>query len=184
MMDSPEFSRRLTINRIGHDGLNDHIKVTPDEARSLAHRLFIPAIRDLSCRFRILPETREIFVVEGVLTAHVTLDCVITGEEFDDALNESFILRLVPERLFSEERASDLEAIDEIPYEGSAFDLGAIAAEQLALILPSYPRKPGAALDNAVDEAPREAPEEAVGRPNPFGALADLSAFKKKTDVS
>jgi len=184
----PEFSRRLVINRIGHDGMAETIKANKAECRKLARRLDIPGIHALNCRFRIIPEPGDHFVLEGVLTAHVTLECVITGETFEDALNESFAVRMVPARRFSEDSASDLEAIDEIPYEGNALDLGEVASEQLALMLPSYPRKPGAALENAVDEAPRETAEEAAeeegGRPNPFGALAGLSLSKKKTDLS
>ncbi|GAB6854697.1 DUF177 domain-containing protein [Asaia astilbis] len=184
----PEFSRRLTLSRIGHDGLTETIKANETEGKALAERLNIPALHALNCRFRIIPEAADHFVLEGVLTAHVALECVITGEIFEDALNESFAVRLVPARRFSEESASDLEAIDEIPYEGNALDLGEIATEQLALLLPAYPRKPGAALENAVDEAPRETAEEAAdeagSRPNPFGALAGLSLPKKKTDLS
>ncbi|GBQ87223.1 DUF177 domain-containing protein [Asaia krungthepensis] len=187
-LSQPEFSRRLVINRIGHEGLNETIKAKEDECRKLAKRLDIPAVRALDCRFRIIPEASDHFVLEGVLTAHVVLECVITGDHFEDALNESFAVRMVPARRFSEESASDLEAIDEIPYEGNALDLGEIASEQLALMLPAYPRKPGAALENAVDEAPRETAEEAAdeagSRPNPFGALAGLSLPKKKTDLS
>ncbi|NVN05902.1 DUF177 domain-containing protein [Asaia spathodeae] len=184
----PEFSRRLLLNRIGHDGLTETIKASDAECRALAKRLEIPVVHALTCRFNVISEPSDHFLLEGVLTAHVALDCVITGEVFEDALNESFAVRLVPSRRFSEETASDLEAIDEIPYEGNALDLGEIAAEQLALMLPAYPRKPGAALENAVDEAPRETAEEAEdeagGRPNPFGALAGLSLPKKKTDLS
>lgn len=185
---APEFSRRLLINRIGHDGLSETIKANATECRHLAKRLDIPTVHALECRIRLTPEGVDQFVLEGVLTAHVALECVITGETFEDALTDSFAVRLVPMRRFSEESASDLEAIDEIPYDGQALDLGEITTEQLALVLPPYPRKPGAALENAVDEAPREtaedAPDEATARPNPFSALAGLSRDKKKTDLS
>ncbi|WP_051537176.1 DUF177 domain-containing protein [Asaia prunellae] len=184
----PEFSRRLMLNRIGHEGLSETVKANQDERKALARRLGILDLHELSCRFRIFPEASDHFVLEGILTARVVLECVITSETFEDVLNESFAVRLVPARRFSEENASDLDAIDEIPYDGNALDLGEITSEQLALILPAYPRKPGAALENAVDEAPREAaeeaPDEASGRPNPFGALAGLSVPKKKTDLS
>lgn len=184
----PEFSRRLLINRIGHEGLTETIKANEAECRQLARRLDIPAVHALSCKIRVMPEGADQFVLDGVLTAHVSMECVITGEAFEDALTDSFAVRLVPMRRFSEESASDLEAIDEIPYEGHVLDLGEITTEQLALVLPPYPRKPGAALENAVDEAPREtaedAPDEADARPNPFGALAGLSLDKKKTDLS
>jgi hypothetical protein len=49
--------------------------------------------------------------------------------------------------------AETLESPDEIPYAGDSIDLGAVLAEQLALSLDPYPRKPGAALPpEAADE--------------------------------
>ena len=55
-----------------------------------------------------------------------------------------------------------LEGPDDIPYADDMIDLGAALAEQLALALNPYPRKPGAQL-----------PEEYKGEPEtPFAALA------------
>jgi len=57
-----------------------------------------------------------------------------------------------------------LDGPDEIPYTGGLIDLGAALAEQLALSLPPYPRKPGA-------ELPPEARDDSA---NPFAALSRL----------
>ncbi|GBQ10867.1 YceD family protein [Swaminathania salitolerans] len=183
MTDKPEFVRTIRINRIGHEGIVETLEASRSECTALARRFGIPDIHAFGCRFRVTPESGDRFVLEGVLTAHVVLECVITGEPFEDVVNESFVVRLVPAHRFSEETASDIDAVDEIPYEGRDLDLGEVAAEQLALALPAYPRKPGAGLENAVDEAPREMQEEAGERPNPFSALADLSALKKRSDI-
>ena len=58
----------------------------------------------------------------------------------------------------------DLEAEDEIPYEGTSIDLGEAASEQLALALDPFPRKPGAELPGSV--GPHES--------GAFAALAKL----------
>ena len=71
-------------------------------------------------------------------------------------------VRFVPEG--REDPELDPDSDDEIPYSGVAIDLGEAAAEQLALMLDPYPRKPGADLPAAADDS----------QTSPFAALARL----------
>jgi hypothetical protein len=76
-------------------------------------------------------------------------------------------LRFVPVALLegapdTELTLQGLEAPDEIPYSGEALELGSTLAEQLALELDPYPRKPGAVLP----------PLEPNGTANPFAIVA------------
>jgi uncharacterized metal-binding protein YceD (DUF177 family) len=87
--------------------------------------------------------------------------CVITLEDFETEMTEALAIRFVPAGTETEE--IDPEAEDEIPYGGKTIDLGEAAAEQLALALEPYPRKPGAALA-----------EEPAAPANPFAALGRL----------
>jgi uncharacterized metal-binding protein YceD (DUF177 family) len=171
MTITPEFSRLVPLGRPSRDGTVEAIEATPAECAALARRFGLPGIATLSARFRLTPGEAGTVLAEGWLTAAVTQGCVVTAEPFDDVITESFTLRFVPVAQFDEDAEEDIEAPDEIPYEGRAIDLGETAAEQLALALPPYPRRPGAALAAGVDVVPPEEPSAASGV-SPFAALS------------
>jgi len=178
MSDTPELSRRFALRRLGA-GLSteDTITANAAECARLAERFGLPAIASLSCRFRMTSGTSHSVLVEGWLAAQVTQISVISGEAFEDAVAETFTVRFVPENRFAESDGIDLDAPDVLPYEGDSLDLGELLAEQLALALDPYPRRPGEGLDQAVDvvpqdEAPMDGDKPEDGRPNPFAALA------------
>lgn len=177
----PEFSRPLPLNRI-RPGQAETVSATPAECAALARRFRIPAVGSLECRFTLEPVGQEEIAAEGVLTARVTQICVITAEPFEDRLAEEFAVRFVPASRLPEggfEEGFDLDSLDleepdELPYHGRALDLGEAAAEQLALMLDPYPRRPGAGLENAVDLPPPEGPAAEGRRRAPFAELGKL----------
>ena len=162
----PELSRRLAIERIGN-GMDVMVDAKGDECAALAERMGIPAVLALSCRFS-LRKSRihggEVAAVEatGKLSARVVQSCIVSLDPIEADVEDEFTLRFVPEG--SERDDLGLEDEDEIPYQGDAIDLGEAAAQQLALALDPFPRKPGAEL---------EIPEESSSQ-NPFAALAQL----------
>lgn len=151
-----------------------HIRTTPQAhalvadaptRAALAARFGLPAIAALSGHFVLSHERGGIIAASLVMNAHVTQLCVVTLEPFEAAIEERAELRFVPAaKLESEEEEiapESLEGPDEIPYEDDIIDLGEALAEQLALALDPYPRKPGAVL-----------PDEATdGDASPFSAL-------------
>ena len=152
-MTTPELSRILPIERVGN-GLDFDVAATPAECAALAARMGLEAIASLACRFtlkraRIRGEIAAV-LAEGRLQARITQSCVVSLDPFDADIAEDFTVRFVPEG--SEREDVDLEDEDEIPYTGNAIDLGEAAAEQLALALDPFPRKPGASLPE--DTAP------------------------------
>jgi hypothetical protein len=156
-----------------------HITADAAECASLAAAFGLPGIASLTGDF-ILSEApgqaSGIIDAELSLHARVTQICVVSLEPFESAVAETARLRFLPVARLPEdadlaELASDgLEAPDEIPYAGDQIDLGAALAEQLALALDPFPRKPGA-------ELPANA-GSAAG--NPFAALA--ARFGKPAD--
>jgi len=110
----------------------------------------VPALTGLSCRFRLSPLPGGAVLAEGDLRAQVMRVCVVTLETFEAATEERFRLRFVPEGTGAGD--DDPESDDEIGFQGTSIDLGEAAAEQLALALDPYPRKPGAALPDAAGE--------------------------------
>ena len=170
-MSAPaELHHPVAIGQIGAGGLEREVVATTAECAAIAARLLVPAVGALSCRFRLTPAGNGVVSAEGVLSARVTQECVVTTDPFEAEVQEAFRVRFVPEAQFvepEEEDLLDLEADDEIPYPGHHIDLGEAAVEQLALALDPYPRKPGATLDEAaLPSDPEEAPA------SPFAALA------------
>jgi uncharacterized metal-binding protein YceD (DUF177 family) len=83
-------------------------------------------------------------VATGRLEASVVQTCVVSLEDFESPVAEDFVVHFVPEGTESDD--PDPESVDEIPYGGDTIDLGEAAAEQLALSLDPYPRRPDATL--------------------------------------
>lgn len=137
---APEFSRKAPMARPPEEM---RVEANEVECAALARRFGLPAIRSLSCRFRLRPASRGAVAAEGELEARVVQVCVASGEEFDARVRERFAVRFVPEG--REAPDPDLDDDDEIACAGDTMDLGEAAAEQLALALDPYPRAPGAA---------------------------------------
>lgn len=157
-----ELSRLVPLDRIGPAGLQEDVEARPQELEALARRMRIPAVRRLRCEFRLRRVGGGLIEADGRLEAEVVQVCVASLDEFAQAVQEEFRLEFVPSG--SETENDDPDSPDQIPYEGAAIDLGEAAAEQLALALDPYPRKPGAVAPGADEPA-------ATG---PFAGLAAL----------
>jgi hypothetical protein len=154
-----ELSRELAVDRIGPAGHDLTIEANAAELAALASRLQLPTVNALTCRFRLRPTQNGTFVAEGWLDAIVTQTCVISLEDFETLVSDHFVAHFVPAG--SETDDIDPESPDEIPYSGGVIDLGEAAAEQLALALDPWPRKPDATLPTTATDDPT----------SPFAAL-------------
>jgi len=165
---SEVLSRKMRLSGIGLE-VERRIEANAAECAALAALYDLPGIASLSGDFVLRHEQRGIIAAELRLRAKVTQICVITLDPFDAVIAEEACLRFVPAASIPEaaELVLDpetLEGPDEIPYTGETIDLGAVLAEQLALVLDPYPKKPGATL-----------PADMTGETaNPFAALQRL----------
>ncbi len=170
MNDPVEMHRPIAVGQVGVLGLEREVIATAEECAAIAARLRIPAVAALACRFRLASLGGGVVAADGVLTARVTQECVVTTDPFEAEVQEAFRVRFVPEDQFvepDEDDLLDLESDDELPYAGTQIDLGEAAVEQLALALDPYPRKPGAALGEG--DLPADPDDEPT---SPFAALA------------
>ena len=154
-----EFTRKLAIDRIGPAGHEVVVEANASELAALATRLQLPAVSALTCCFRLRRAPSDTFIAEGWLEAIVTQTCVVSLEDFAAPVSDHFVVHFVPAR--RERDDIDPESPDEIPYSDGVIDLGEAAAEQLALALDPWPRKPDASLPPAATDDP----------PSPFAAL-------------
>jgi uncharacterized metal-binding protein YceD (DUF177 family) len=157
-----ELYRPILVGQIPALGTQVQVDATPAECAALALRMMIPAVLAMRCRFHLHRETNTIIRATGTLTARVVQTCVISMEDFETSVEESFAVRFVPAGTETDDLDPDSD--DEIPYENGTLDLGEAAAEQLGLALDPYPRAPDAVLPEVEDE-----PEA-----HPFAALDRL----------
>lgn len=156
---TPEFSRRLPVERIGPAGHNLTIEAAASELAGVAARLHLTTISALTCRYHLRPAQGFRFVAEGWLNSVLTQSCVLSLDEFAAPVSDHFVVHFVPAG--SERDDIDPDSADEIPYSDGVIDLGEATVEQLALVLDPWPRKP-----DAVE--PTVAPDEPS---SPFAAL-------------
>lgn len=194
---APPFSRPFTVEELLRRP-DEPVKIAaePAERAALAAADSIPAVGALSAEFKVAREGKNIRV-RGEVRATVTQECVVTLENFDTDLVEDVDVRFAaapapaaPEpkggERMSRRRAAQAEMERHAtpapvfpqheeddppdPIVDGRIDLGALAAEFMALALDPYPRKPGAQF------APVEVASERD--PSPFAGLAQLKKDK------
>ncbi|OYV50539.1 MAG: hypothetical protein B7Z78_10990 [Rhodospirillales bacterium 20-60-12] len=160
MNSRPEISRPIRADRVGTAPQTHDITAHPEECIALAARLGIPAVGQLTAQFIVRRDRADRLTGQLSLKARLTRVCVVTLEEFETAMSEQaelvFIEAAGPVSDEDEDFGGELNDPDQpdpIPYINGVIDLGETLAEQMALALDPYPRKPGARLAAEQDEA-------------------------------
>jgi uncharacterized metal-binding protein YceD (DUF177 family) len=148
----PEFSYPVRAGAITEASRAFDLQADEPSRAALAARFGIPSIGALTGRFTLAHDQGGVILGELALKARVTLTCVITLEPFEMKLAETARLRFVPGASPVELDPETLDGPDEIEFDGETIDLGEVLAEQLALALPPYPRRPGAVLPAAAED--------------------------------
>lgn len=174
-MTAPEFSRLERIDTIGEGARSVSITADAAERSALAERFGLLAVDRLEATFRVQRDAAGV-VARGEVRASVVQACSVTEEPLPVTVSEDVALRFVTEQeaAAEEEIELDLDALDTMPYDGAAIDLGEAAAETMALALDPFPRGPNAAA--ALRAAGVISEEEA----KPAGALAGLKGLLAK----
>lgn len=164
---TPEFPRPERLDAIGAEPRTVRISADAGERAALARRFDLIGVARLEADFQLRREDGGVRVT-GRVTGAVTQACSVTGEPLAAVIAEAVDLRFVPDVGAAEEVELTADALDVLPIEGGAIDLGEAAAETLALALDPFPR---AADADAVLKAAGVLSE---GEAGPFGALAAL----------
>lgn len=168
-MSTSEFSRP-----IDRRGLRDEpVRIAADEAerKALATRFGVVAIGRLEASVTLAPDGDAI-AAEGTLEADVVQTCAVSGDDLPVAVRERLALRFVPEREIVEaEIELEEDDLDEIPFSGTAFDLGEAVAQSLALAIDPYATGP---------EADRVRREKGLEGEAASGPLAEALAALRK----
>ena len=166
--DNPDFARVLLLGRLDSGGPYDFdIAPTATEAAALARLVGATAVRKMRFRGRLVPAGAG-WRLDGTLGATVVQPCVVTLEPVTTRIEVPVERSWLPEAGPPAAEVVLLADAEEEPDPlGDRIDLGLVATEALALAVPAYPRRPGAALVSPVGT-----PDE--DRPKPFAALEAL----------
>lgn len=173
----PAFSRPVPVASVSDEGTHTRVEANAEERAALAEADGLVAVHRLVGEFdlRLLKSGGSV-AVRGLVSATITQICTVSLEPFESDMHEEVDLLFM-----SADRASawantrrakaqsepGLE--DEDPPDAivdGRIDLGAVAAEYLALGLDPYPRKPGVNFEPDVSGDEKDT--------SPFAALAKL----------
>lgn len=146
------------------------IEANETERAALAKRFGLVAVESLAAELAFEPDGNDV-IARGRLRASIVQSCAITGDDLPAAIDEELLIRFVPDSVPAEpDEEIELEAddCDEVPFDGSRFDIGEAAAQSLALAIDPYATGPGA------DEMREEAGLLDEGKAGPFAELAKL----------
>lgn len=165
-MSAPEFSRLVDERQVTAKAMS--IEATAEERQALARRFGIVAIQQLQATVRF-ERAGEVLTATGRLNAAIVQSCAVSGEDLPVKIDEPLALRFVRARpVVDEEIELEADDLDEIPFEGHAFDLGEAVAQSLALAIDPYATGPEA------ERVRREAGLNDEAASGPFAALAAL----------
>ncbi|MBI1867467.1 MAG: DUF177 domain-containing protein [Methylocystis sp.] len=181
------FSRPLAVADVPENGLEISIDATAEERAALAKALGLLGLSRLEADLRIDRDGGGELKVAGQLRADVRQRCVVTLDEFDARVVEPIAVRFASRspapargrggRTRNGKRSADVETVRQRvshyvgladdppdPLIGDSIDLGALAAEFLALGVDPYPRKPGVTFGELQ-------PAREIEAASPFGVL-------------
>lgn len=170
------FSRPISVDDVPETGLDIDVTATPEECAAVARDNDLPAVAALSGRFHLARRAGGRLHLTGTVEARVTQTCVVSLDPFESDVAQEVDVDFAPQaqapapepagrrRDTSRRRAPPApppqpkavsEAVDEDapdPIVNGRIDLGVLTEEFLTLGLDLYPRKPGVAFEDLVDE--------------------------------
>ncbi|MEM6850803.1 MAG: DUF177 domain-containing protein [Pseudomonadota bacterium] len=164
------FERLAPIEALADGEWRLEFTASEAERRALADRLGLVRLDAFSGSARLVGAPGAA-VLSGAWRATLTQSCVVSLEDVDASLSGDLSIAFAadadPEAAEpSGDIEVDLESDPPEPMPEDAIDVGAFFAEDLALSINPYPRRPDAAASaNPVGDA---------GEPGPFAALAKL----------
>ena len=143
--------------------------------------------------YEIRPWRKNGYRILGAIDAEVAQTCVVTLDPVVQVLHEEIDRTFLPQAEVERLAQRHMEGLDEIVvdvetrdppegFSGTELDIGTLTAEQLALALDDYPRKPGVSFETAADEETTDDEADSEEKQSPFAALAGHALAKKDAD--
>ena len=154
-----KFMRMLAVEAVPDTGLDIRLCANETECAALADAYGLVAIQTFEADFHVRKQGPERYAVSGVLRALVTQTCVVSLEPFETLVTAPVDVDFAPSdrplgdpadwKMTAGGAATSVGLQDPPdPIINGQIDLGALAAEFLALNLDLYPRKPGVTFED------------------------------------
>ncbi|MDR1828215.1 MAG: DUF177 domain-containing protein [Methylobacteriaceae bacterium] len=150
-----EFSRPFSLDKLPLNGADVVITTDADDRVALARRLKVPEIGSFSAHLHVSGDSDKARV-QGEVTAEVVQECGVTLELFSQTVTEPVDVVFVSDKTLADGAADPVDEPDRIV--NGRIDLGALAAEFLALGIDPFPRKPGAVFSYTEDNSQESSP--------------------------
>jgi hypothetical protein len=173
-------TRMLVVETVPNTGLEIRLYANETECAALADDYGLVAVQTFEADFHVRKQGPEKYKVSGVLHALVTQTCGISLEPFETLVSAPVDVDFaLPGQPLGEPASRKMTAGGAATFAGpqdcpdpiinGQIDLGALAAEFLALNLDLYPRKPGVTFEDT------NVGGEASGTDSPFAVLRHRS---------
>lgn len=173
--ENPAFSYPLKVSQISASTTALKLSANDRERERLAKLWDVSQVLHLSADLQIARWKKDGLRLKGAVTARIVQACVVTLEPVESGISETIDMTFVPEgsRLAKAlQKESETAVIDpegpDLPdlFVGDTVDVGAAVAEQAALAIDPYPRKPGVSFGDRIESSGDD-----DKRPNPFAVL-------------
>ena len=171
-----EFSRIVGLRELSERETIRDVEANEAERAALAARFGLSSIEELRASLRLRRGEGGVVRLVGAFRASVVQTCVVTLDPLRDEIEGGIDLRCVPEGA-SAAREVVVDPVEDVEVlNGDSIDMGEIVAQELAVSLDPYPRRPDA---DPVDEraSGRDADPDAAA--HPFSALARLGGSRR-----
>ena len=162
---APEFSRRVSLTRLGPEPFRQQIEATLDEREKLSRRFDLLALDHLVAEVELCRQSGQVIRLKAAFEAEFEQCCAVTLEPVRGSISHNFSLIFGPAPDEEQEIAFSGDEPAFEPLTGDAIDIGEAVAQELSLTLPEFPRLADATIDDFGAAEPAE---------GPFAALASL----------
>jgi Large ribosomal RNA subunit accumulation protein YceD len=171
----------VSVARLPQNGMNLKLTANEKERRALAKAHELISVQSFTAELLIKKWRKDGVKITGFVRAEITQSCVVTLEPLTAQIEHVIDAVFVQEgsKLARPPLSADGEIVidydgADVPetFSGDAIDVGGLAEEFFGLAIDPYPRKPGAALEAALEDAGADVP-----KPSPF---ASLVKFRKE----
>jgi uncharacterized metal-binding protein YceD (DUF177 family) len=142
------FSLQVPLARLGPRPLTYVLEADTAQCAALAARFDLESISRLQAQVDVVRAGAGASLT-GTLLADVVQHCVVSGEPVPAHVSETLELKFEPAPDTAEDLELEADALDVLPVESDAIDLGEAVAQSLFLALDPYPRADPAAIAEA-----------------------------------
>ena len=165
-MSTPEFSRPVALARLGAEPHRQEIAADETERRALAERFDLVALDRLAATVELVRQGHDRILLRATFDARFVQRCVVTLDPVPGTVSERFALLYGPPEAEADAGGSAADDPAFEPLTGDTIDIGEAVAQEFALCLPPFPRRPDADVETP--------PAEPAADTGPFAALARL----------